>query len=91
VFVPGGPLRAFCETLAQTSADAIAITGDISDGRHLEDHLSLIAERVEKPIFVLLGNHDRYHTSFAGAEEQVRPDLNTRNVRERRVRDGGIS
>ncbi|MEQ1851301.1 MAG: metallophosphoesterase [Chthoniobacteraceae bacterium] len=72
VFVPRGPLRAFCETLAQTSSDAIAITGDISDGRHLEDHLSLIAGRVEKPIFVLLGNHDRYHTSFADAEEQVR-------------------
>lgn len=72
VFVQRGPLRAFCETLAQTAADAIAITGDISDGRRLEGHLSFIAERVQKPIFVLLGNHDRYHTSFAGAEEQVR-------------------
>ena len=72
VFVPRGPLHAFCESLAQTSADAIAITGDISDGRRLERHLSLIAENVQKPIFVLLGNHDRYHTSFADAEEQVR-------------------
>ena len=72
VFVPRGPLHAFCESLAQTSADAIAITGDISDGRRLERHLSLIAGSVQKPIFVLLGNHDRYHNSFADAEEQVR-------------------
>ena len=72
MFVPCGPLHAFCESLAQTSADAIAITGDISDGRRLERHLSLIAASVQKPIFVLLGNHDRYHTSFADAEEQVR-------------------
>ncbi len=72
VFVRGAALRAFCESLAQTPADAIAITGDISDGSRLERHLSLIAERVEKPIFLLLGNHDRYHTSFAEAEEQVR-------------------
>ena len=72
VFVPRGPLHAFCESLAQTSADAIAITGDISDGPRLERHLSLIAGSVQKPIFVLLGNHDRYHNSFADAEEQVR-------------------
>ena len=72
VFVPDELVRAFCEKLAQTPADAIAITGDLSDGRRLERHLSLIAESVQKPIFLLLGNHDRYHTSFADAEEQVR-------------------
>lgn len=45
---------------------------DISDGNRLEHHLSSIAERVPKPIFLLLGNHHRYHTSFADAEERVR-------------------
>jgi Icc-related predicted phosphoesterase len=72
VFVRGAALRAFCESLSQIPADAIAITGDISDGTRLERHLSLIAESVQKPIFLLLGNHDRYHISFADAEEQVR-------------------
>ena len=77
VFVRGAALRAFCESLAQIPADAIAITGDISDGTRLERHLSLIAESVQKPIFLLLGNHDRYHTSFADAEEQVRRVVET--------------
>ncbi|MEI9893925.1 MAG: metallophosphoesterase [Chthoniobacter sp.] len=72
VFVRGAAVRAFCQSLAEETADAIAITGDISNGSRLERHLSLIAESVQKPIFLLLGNHDRYHTSFADAEEQVR-------------------
>ncbi len=46
-------VRAFCESLAEASADAIAITGDTSDGSRLERHLSLIAESVQKPIFLL--------------------------------------
>ena len=72
VFVLGRSLDEFLTSLAQTSADAIAISGDSSDGQWLERHLSLIAASVQKPIFVVLGNHDRYHTSFADAEEQVR-------------------
>lgn len=71
VFLRGGAQLAFIESLAQTDADAIAITGDISDGRWLGRHLSMIAERVQKPIFVILGNHDRYHTTFDEAEEQT--------------------
>jgi len=72
VFVRGEALRGFCESLAQTPADAIAITGDISDGRQLEHHLSLVAECVRTPVFLVLGNHDRYYTTFADTEAQVR-------------------
>jgi len=71
VFVRPRFLDDFLASLVQTSADAIAISGDISDGRRLEDHLSLIAMSTQKPIFVVLGNHDRYHTSFADAEQRV--------------------
>jgi Icc-related predicted phosphoesterase len=71
-FLAPNLLDGFLETLAHTAADAIAITGDISDGRYLEHHLSLIAEAVQKPLFVLLGNHDRYHASFAEAERSVK-------------------
>ena len=70
-FLRHGSLAAFCESLVQSPADAIAITGDISDGLHLEAHLTCIAQAVSKPIFILLGNHDRYHTTFADAEQQV--------------------
>lgn len=83
VFVRGRSLEEFHASLAQTSADAIAISGDISDGRWLERHLSMIARSVQKPIFVVLGNYDRYHTSFADAEEQVRRVVEIRGIRAR--------
>ena len=51
--------------------DAFAITGDISDGTNLEQDLRRIGSAITKPVFVLLGNHDRYHTSFAAAEDMV--------------------
>ncbi len=70
-FLRGDALEPFLESLAASPAGAIALTGDISDGIGLETHLALIAQRVAKPLFVVLGNHDRYHTTFAEVEEQM--------------------
>ncbi|HEY3897104.1 MAG TPA: metallophosphoesterase [Chthoniobacter sp.] len=71
-FVVPELLERAIESFAKAPADAFAITGDISDGRYLEHHLSLLAEAIRKPLFLLLGNHDRYHTSFAEAEKLVK-------------------
>ena len=62
----------FIQQVAQTEADVFAITGDISDGDNLENDFLCIGKHITKPVFVLLGNHDRYHTSFAAAEDIVR-------------------
>jgi len=61
----------FIEQVALTKADAFAITGDISDGDNLEKDLLIIGSRITKPVFLLLGNHDRYHASLAAAEDTV--------------------
>ncbi len=71
-FLRGKSLAKFCDPLAESATDAIAITGDISDGPSLESHLHSLAQSTQKPIFFLLGNHDRYHTSFAEAEKIVK-------------------
>src|ERR1700749_3107431 len=71
-FVAPELLDGVIQSFVNAPADALAITGDISDGPHLEHDLSTLAEAVRKPLFVLLGNHDRYHTSFAEAEEAVK-------------------
>lgn len=62
----------FIDRMARLDADAIAITGDLSDGRHLEDDLRSLGLSIKKPVFFVLGNHDRYHSSFAAAEAMVR-------------------
>ena len=70
-FLKPAARQEFIERLAGTEADAFAITGDISDGTNLEQDLRRIGSAITKPVFVLLGNHDRYHSSFAAAEDMV--------------------
>jgi predicted phosphohydrolase len=62
----------FVERIAEMNADAFAITGDISDGINLEQDLQRIGTIITKPVFMVLGNHDRYHSSFAAAEHAVK-------------------
>ena len=70
-FLKPAARQAFIERIAGIEADAFAITGDISDGSNLEQDLRRIGNTITKPVFILLGNHDRYHSSFAEAEEIV--------------------
>ena len=49
----------------------MVITGDISAGPHRSDQYSELAEHVNKPIYFVLGNHDRYGTTFANTEAVV--------------------
>jgi predicted phosphohydrolase len=55
------------EFLARVEAlepDAVLITGDISEARDLGRMLAHIAERLERPVYFVLGNHDFYHGSI---------------------------
>ena len=70
-FLKPAALRRFMADLADIDADALALCGDISDGPRLQEHFSLLASSFDKPLFFVLGNHDRYHSSFAEAEKAV--------------------
>ncbi len=56
-------------SFAACPADIILLSGDISDGVRLETHLLRLGELVKKPVLYVLGNHDRYHTTFAEADD----------------------
>lgn len=71
-FLKPAARQGFIERVAAMEADAFAITGDISDGSNLERDLQRIGNTITKPVFVLLGNHDRYHSSFASIEDIVK-------------------
>lgn len=63
----------FAKYLAEENpnADGLIITGDISDGNLLEEHLTQLTKGFPKPIFFCLGNHDYYHSSFAKIDDLV--------------------
>src|SRR4051812_24169455 len=65
-------LEAFFDALAGTAADAFAISGDIGEADNVAVHLHTIAERVERPVYFVLGNHDFYRGSIAEVREKVR-------------------
>ena len=71
-FVRPPALEAFLDMLAETEADAFAITGDIGEADDVAIHLHTIAERVPKPVYFVLGNHDFYRGSIAGVREKIR-------------------
>lgn len=58
----------FLEAVEELAADALVVTGDISDGPRLGRDLAQLAGAFSGPLFFVLGNHDRYHSSFAEAD-----------------------
>jgi 3',5'-cyclic-AMP phosphodiesterase len=65
-------LEAFVSMLADTVADAFVLTGDIAEADDVAIHLHSIAERVARPVYFVLGNHDFYRGSITGVREKVR-------------------
>jgi hypothetical protein len=65
-------LEAFLDMLAETAADTFVISGDIGEADDVAVHLHAITERVSRPVYFVLGNHDFYRGSIAGVRDKVR-------------------
>lgn len=70
-FLSPEQLEDFCAELRDSEADALLITGDISEAPTLQFHLDAVAEAVERPVYFVLGNHDFYK----GSVREVRDAL----------------
>lgn len=64
--------RRFADQVAAQTPDAVVIGGDIADGWTVIPALELLASRIERPIFFVLGNHDFYHRGIATVRAAVR-------------------
>ncbi len=70
-FLSDDELCVFGDTLADAGADIIAITGDIAEAPSLSHYLTALAERVDVPIYFVLGNHDFYRGDIASVRAQA--------------------
>lgn len=59
------------QSIRQTEADAILISGDISEADDVVFQLQRIAETLRPPIYFVLGNHDFYCSSIAETRRTV--------------------
>lgn len=55
---------AFLKKINTLNVDGIILTGDITTGIYLKEHLSIMNRLVDKPIYFIHGNHDFFGSSF---------------------------
>jgi 3',5'-cyclic-AMP phosphodiesterase len=70
-FVNKDVLDDLCDSILEQGADSVCITGDISDGPNLSNHLTYLDSRLGLPVHFVLGNHDFYHSSFQETTDLV--------------------
>lgn len=70
---PNGGVEYFAQYLVKENPEAtgLVITGDISSGIVLEQHLRTLCSTWTKPIYMVLGNHDFYDASFKSIHEMM--------------------
>jgi len=62
--------------VSSAAPDAVLIGGDIATGLTLDVKLEALYDRIEAPIFFVLGNHDYYRTSVERARASAREAAN---------------
>ena len=71
-FVTERGFELFAGELARSTAQAFLLGGDLSKAGNVEQSLLVLEERLERPIYFVLGNHDFYLGSIAGVRAQMR-------------------
>ena len=79
-FVTKADAERFALHLATQCPDAVVISGDVSDGKTVKQHLEALAEAVPCPIYFVLGNHDFYRSSIGFTRARVAGPLQGRNL-----------
>lgn len=64
--------KQFFKKIRSHRPQGIFLTGDISNGRMVAEDLRILSREFEFPIYFILGNHDRYESSFERVNEEVK-------------------
>lgn len=69
--VDSDEIRALCSRIAATRAQGLLLTGDISTGPGVVDHLRELRSELGLPIYFVAGNHDYYGTSVHNGRQAL--------------------
>ena len=64
-------IKACNDSIKEHDVDCFVLTGDISEAPHVVEHVRVLTDFIERPIFFVCGNHDFYD----GSIEYVRASL----------------
>lgn len=62
----------FLLSIHRANVDGVFITGDISTGDKIVEHLSWMENIVKKPIYFTLGNHDFFNSNFSDVKLEIK-------------------
>ena len=71
-FVPWERVEEFCQAILRSRAEVVLLGGDIAEAPELEEYLRFLEQRLERPIYFVLGNHDYYAGAVADVESRMR-------------------
>lgn len=69
----------FALDLEEQNLAGLILTGDISNGLNIKKHLVWLQRIVGCPVYYVLGNHDRYRSSFAEVNK-ITTEINSANL-----------
>ena len=61
----------FCEVVLAASPDALLLGGDIGEAPTVVGYLRFLEERLRRPVYFVLGNHDFYRSSIVAVRQRV--------------------
>jgi 3',5'-cyclic AMP phosphodiesterase CpdA len=70
-FLDPPEVEAFLQVLAGLPADGFLLSGDVGEADSVAAYLEILAGRLARPVYFVLGNHDFYRGSLAGVRAQV--------------------
>ena len=70
-FLDFAAVGAFLDRLAASGADVLIVSGDITESTELIPVLREFEQRLQRPVYFVLGNHDYYFSSIAELRQRV--------------------
>jgi 3',5'-cyclic AMP phosphodiesterase CpdA len=70
-FLSDEAVDAFACSVAAAGPDAVLLTGDIAEAPTVEGYLRVLEQRLRRPIYFVLGNHDFYRGSVASVRRRM--------------------
>ena len=71
-FLSDAEVDIFVSRVMETNADGLVLCGDIAESHDFAGHLEDLAERIKRPIYFVLGNHDFYKGSIRKVRAKAR-------------------
>jgi predicted MPP superfamily phosphohydrolase len=70
-FLESADRKKLYQNIVATKSNAVLVSGDIAEAPTVSDILEEMAQKIAKPIYFVLGNHDYYQSSVANVRQKV--------------------